>query len=108
MTALMDILPHIYVELVGETRELDADKKTLKRQYDALVQDFDRVQQSLTDLNQAKTSVEQNFMNKDAEVTRFTYTVSKLEQEVLSREEVSEQWWHLSSMEVIICLLHCV
>ena len=73
-----------------------------------MVQDFDRVQQSLTDLNQAKTSVEQNFMNKDAEVTRFTYTVSKLEQEVLSREEVSEQWWHLSSMEVIICLLHCV
>ena len=69
-------------------RELDADKKTLVRQQDALVVDFERIQKALSEVTQKKIRVEESCTTKDSEVTRLTYEVARLEQDLLCKEAV--------------------
>ena len=76
-------------------RESDADKKTLIRQQEALVVDFERIQKALNEITQKKISVEQNCVTKDGEVTRLTYEVAKLEQDILCKDAV---WLYTPSL----------
>jgi len=77
-------------QLTSALREMDADKATLKRQFDSLTRDYEHLQQTCKEMQQAKVAVEQEYMNKDAEVTRHSFQISKLEQEVTSREQLLE------------------